>query len=176
MGVVSSVIMSIPIMFKWAPAVCLCLMINECIDVYIKMAHMISLHPSVAMFGASCMAMVLMVVPPDFLNAFIAAKDTICHLKLLVVGDAEMVTLERMSTIYKTMRRYVFQPARLLCLFCLIVCSSAFFSGLCGTTLLVYSVLGFVYKKCLKQKSRFDRRQHQCAGVDVFHQVHINCY
>ena len=76
------------------------------------------------MFGASCMAMVLMVVPLYFLNAFIAAKDTICHLKLLVVGDAEMVTLERMSTIYRT-RRYVFQP------FCPIVCSSAFFSGQC---------------------------------------------
>ena len=137
MGAVSSVIMSIPIMFKWAPAVCLCLMINECVDVYMKMAQMISLHPSVAMFGASCLAVVLMIVPFDFLNEFIAARDIICHLKLLVVGDAEMVTLEKMSTVYKTMRRYVFQPARLLCLFCPIVYKSALFGGLCGTTLVV---------------------------------------
>ena len=174
MGIASSVLLSVPLIFKWAPAACLCLMIAECIEVYMEVSQRTSLHPSVVDFGAPCLAVVLLVVPFDCLNALVTAKDTLYHLKLMAVGDTEMVELE--GPVYHKMRRCIFEPVRLLCLSAPMVYPMASLGGLCRVTLVVYSVLGFAYKKCLGHKPGINWKRPQSPGVDMLHRVHGYCY
>ena len=174
MGIASSVLLSVPLIFKWAPAACLCLMIAECIEVYMEVSQRTSLHPSVVDFGAPCLAVVLLVVPFDCLNALVTAKDTLYHLKLMAVGDTEMVELE--GPVYHKMRRCIFEPVRLLCLSAPMVYPMASLGGLCRVTLVVYSVLGFAYKKCLGHKPGINWKRPQSPGVDMLHRVHAYCY